>query len=321
MWAAAALCAIATVGFIGFGAEQLWQLHATDAALRSAIETGITLSALVGAVLLLAHFRQTRMLRDLLMLAALATVALTDFVFNALPAYHYETGIYGAGARMSLTTLSAGIFLAIAFAHGDREVHAGRRVLAIAVPFAFYWIALGELIDLVLGPVRDHGPSGAYGPVATTVSVICSLLLVVAAGGVGMRHRAGDRAAGLRGVAAVCRAGALLGQLALSIAPPDWVTPSDALRVAAYGLLVAAALRMYSRSQGQVARNAVSAERQRIARDLHDGLPGPGLHRRALRAPGARVRRRSPAGHRCPARARRISRPDRRPRGRACLQH
>ena len=111
---AAALCAIAVVGFVGFvgfGAEQLWQLHASDAALRSAIETGITLSALVSAVLLLAHFRQTRLLRDLLMLAALATVALTDFVFNALPAYHYQTGISGAGARMALTMLIAGIFL------------------------------------------------------------------------------------------------------------------------------------------------------------------------------------------------------------------
>jgi signal transduction histidine kinase len=272
LWAVAALCAIATVGFVGFGVEQLWQLHATDAVLRSAIETGITLSALVSAVLLLAHFRQTRLLRDLLMLAALATVALTDFVFNALPAYHYETGIYGAGARMALTTLIAGIFLAVAFAPGEREVQVGRRLAAIAVPAAFYWVALGELVDLIVGPVREQGPSGAYGPLATSVSVTCSVILVVAAGGFAVRHRDGDREAGLLGVAALCMAGAQLGKLALSVAPPDWVTPSDALRVVAYGLLLAAAVRMYSRSQDQVARNAVSAERLRIARDLHDGL-------------------------------------------------
>jgi signal transduction histidine kinase len=272
LWAVAALGAIATVGFAGYGAEQFWQLHTTDASLRSAIETGITLSALVSAVLLLAHFRRTRMLRDLLMLAALATVALTDFVFNALPAYHYETGIYGAGARMALTTLIAGIFLAVAFASGQREVQAGRRLAAIAVPAAFYWVALGELVDLIVGPVRDHGPSGAYGPVATSVSVICAVLLVVAAGGFAVRRRDGDREAGLLGVAALCLAGAQLGQLALNVAPPDWVTPSDALRVTAYVLLLGAAVRMYSRSQGQAARDAVSAERLRIARDLHDGL-------------------------------------------------
>jgi signal transduction histidine kinase len=272
LWAVAALGAIATVGFVGYGAEQLWQLHATDAALRSAVETGITLSALVSAVLLLAHFRQTRMLRDLLMLAALATVALTDFVFNALPAYHYETGIYGAGARMALITLIAGIFLAVAYAPGEREVQASRRLAAIAVPAAFYWIALGELVDLIAGPVREHGPSGAYGPLGTAVSVAGAILLVVAAAGLTMRHRDGDREAGLLGVAALCLAGAQLGQLALSVAPPTWVTPSDALRIIAYGLLLAAAVRMYSRSQGQVARDAVSAERLRIARDLHDGL-------------------------------------------------
>ena len=272
LWVVAAACAVATVGFVGYGAEQIWQLHATDAALRSAIETGITLSALVSAVLLLAHFRQTRLLRDLLLLAALATVALTDFIFNALPAYHYQTGIYGGGARMALTILIAGIFVAVAFAPADREVQAGRRLAAIAVPAAFYWVALGELVDLIAGPVREQGPSGVYGPLATSVSVTCCVVLLVSAGGFAIRHRDGDRAAGLLAAAAMCMAGAQLGKLGMGVAPPDWVTPSDALRVAGYGLLLATAVGMYRRSQDQVARNAVSAERLRIARDLHDGL-------------------------------------------------
>jgi signal transduction histidine kinase len=272
LWVVAAACAVAAVGFVGYGAEQLWQLHATDAALRSAIETGITLSALVSAVLLLAHFRQTRLLRDLLLLAALATVALTDFIFNALPAYHYQTGIYGAGARMALTILIAGIFVAVAFVPADREVETGRRLAAIAVPAAFYWVALGELVDLIAGPVRERGPSGAYGPLATSVSVTCCVVLLVSAFGFAMRHRDGDRAAGMLAAAAMCIAGAQLGKLGLGVAPPDWVTPSDALRVAGYGLLLATAVGMYRRSVDQVARDAVSAERLRIARDLHDGL-------------------------------------------------
>jgi signal transduction histidine kinase len=272
LWTVAALGVIATVGFIGFGAEQLWQVHATDAALRSAIETGVTLSALLSAALLLAHFRQTRLLRDLLLLAALATVALTDFIFNALPAYHYQTGIYGAGARMAMTILIAGIFLAVAFAPGDREVQASRRLAAIAVPAAFYWVALGELVDLIAGPVRESGPSGAYGPLATSVSVVCCILLLVSSGAFALRHRDGDRSAGLLAAAAVCIAGSQLGKLGLGVDPPNWVTPSDALRVAGYGLLLATSLSMYRRSQNQVARDAVSAERLRIARDLHDGL-------------------------------------------------
>jgi signal transduction histidine kinase len=272
LWVVAAVGTVAGVGFVGYGAEQLWQLHASDAALRSAIETGITLSALVSAVLLLAHFRKTRRLRDLLLLAALATFALTDFIFNALPAYGYETGIYGAGARMALTILIAGIFVAVAFAPGDREVRAGRRLAAIAVPAAFYWVALGELVDLIAGPVREQGPAGSYGPLATTISVTCCAVLLVSAGGFVMRYRDGDPFAGLLAATAACMAGAQLGKLGLGVAPPDWVTPSDALRVAGYGLLLAAAIGMYRRSQDQFARDAVSAERLRIARDLHDGL-------------------------------------------------
>jgi len=154
----------------------------------------------------------------------------------------------------------------------DRKVHAGRRLAAIAVPTAFYWVALAELINLVAGPVRAHSASAGYEAVAGVVSVASSVLLAFAAGGFAMRWRDGDREAGLLGAAALCLAGAQLGHLAVNIAPADWVTPSDALRVMAYGLLVAAAVRMYGRSQGQAARNAVSAERLRIARDLHDGL-------------------------------------------------
>jgi signal transduction histidine kinase len=193
LWVA---CAVATV-FVGYGAELLPQLHATDASVRSAIETGITLSALVSAVLLLAHFQQTRRMLNLLLLAALAAVTLTDFIFNALP---------------------------------------------------------------------------ANDPLTVSASVAYCVVLLVSALGFAVRHRDGDRAAGLLAAAAVCIAGARLGKLGLGVAPSDWVTPSDALRVAGYGLLLAAAVAMYRRSQDQQARDAASAERLRIARDLHDGL-------------------------------------------------
>ena len=273
---AAALCAMAVVGFVGFGAEQLWQVHASDTALRSAIETGITLSALVSAVLLLAHFRHTRRLRDLLLLAALATVALTDFVFNALPAYHYETGIYGAGARMALTTLIAGTFLAVAFAPGDREVQAGRRLAGIAV-------RAGRLF--LCGPWRARGPHrragaragpvGRLGPLASAISVACCILLLVSAAGFAVRHRDGDREAGLLAAAAVCVASAQLGLLTVSVAPPGLghavrCPPCQRLWPPAGGQRPEGVPGI--RSQEQMARKALAAERLRIAHDLHDGL-------------------------------------------------
>jgi signal transduction histidine kinase len=267
-----AAAAVAVVGFAGFGAERLWRLHTTDASLRSAIETGLTLSALVSAVLLLAHFRQTRLLRDLLLLAALSTAALTDFIFNALPAYHYETGIYGAGARMALTVLIAGIAVAVAFVPAQQRVTAGRRLAAIAVPAAFYWVALGELIDLIFGPVREHGSTAGYAPVSVVMALIAFALLVTSAVGFAARRERGDSEAGFLAAAAILMAGAQLSKLALPVVPPDWVMPADLLRIGAYGLLLAVSLRLYRKSQEQRARDAVSAERMRIARDLHDGL-------------------------------------------------
>lgn len=269
---AVALAGVAVIGFAGFGAERLWMLHTADASLRSAIETGITLSALVSAVLLLAHFRQTRLLRDLLLLAALSTASLTDFVFNALPAYHYQTGIYGAGARMAVTVLISGTFLAVAFGCGQQRVSAGRRLLTLALAAAFGWVAFGELVDLIVGPVRAQGPMGDYRLLGTAIALTAFMMLVASARGFVERRVRGDSEAGLLAAAALLIAGGQLSKLALPVVPPEWVTPADLLRIGAFGLLLAASVRLYRRSQSQMARDAITAERLRIARDLHDGL-------------------------------------------------
>jgi signal transduction histidine kinase len=56
----------------------------------------------------------------------------------------------------------------------------------------------------------------------------------------------------------------------------SWVTPGDALRAAAYGLLLVIVFRRALETKRELARSATSqaveAERERIARDLHDGL-------------------------------------------------
>ncbi len=92
-----ALIAIAVAAcFVGFGVPRLWSVHTAAATLRPSLETGIAAAAIVGVILLVARFRQTRLLRDLLLLTAFAAVALTDFVFHALPAYDLRTSGYGA---------------------------------------------------------------------------------------------------------------------------------------------------------------------------------------------------------------------------------
>lgn len=269
---AGAVAALAAVVFVGFGAEQLWHLHADDAAGRSALETTITLSALVATILLAAHFRRTRRLRDLFLVAALGVAALTDFIFNALPAYHYQTGLYGAGARMALAILIAVTFAAAAFVSARRVVLPGRHLGRLVFPAALCWLAFGEAIDMVAGPVRTVGAPGDFRPLSIAAGLTEFVLLTAATAGFLARRKQGDAGAGLLGVTALLIGGADLSKLALPVVQPTWVIPADALRLGAFALMLVLGIDLYRRSREQQAMDAVAAERQRIARDLHDGL-------------------------------------------------
>lgn len=263
----AAAAVFAAIAFPG-----VWRLHATNPSLRSAIETGLTLCAFVSALLLLAHFRQTRLLRDLLLLAGLVTAGMTTFVFNSLPGYGYQTGVYGAGARSALMVLVAGTFVAVAFAPADRRVEAGRRAAKLAVPAALAWVALGELVDVIAGPVPMHGPAGAFRVVAVVLAAAAFTGLLICAYGFVSRCQRGETESLLLASAALLLAVAQLGRLTMTVVPADWISVNDGLRAGTYALLLAVAVRRYRTSQAQKARDAISAERQRIARDLHDSL-------------------------------------------------
>lgn len=264
---AAAIAAVtATILFGG-----LWQLHAVDPSLRSALETGVSLCAVLSSVLLLANFRQTQLLRDLLLLAGMATAGLTSFVFNTLPEYGSKTSVYGAGARSALTVLVAGLFVAVAFVP-ERRVEAGRRLAAKSVGAAVSWVALGEAVDLLAGPVHPVGPAGDFRGISIMVMLVSFIWLVASVYGF-LGRSGGDRVtARLLATAASLLALAQIGRLTLAVLPQDWLTPSDGLRTGTYLVLLVVSLRLYRRAQTQRAREVLSGERQRIARDLHDGL-------------------------------------------------
>jgi signal transduction histidine kinase len=67
-------------------------------------------------------------------------------------------------------------------------------------------------------------------------------------------------------------ASAGLQGLAVPRQATDWVTPGDGLRLVAYGVLLGVALRRHAGMRRAVAAGALSEERTRLARDLHDGL-------------------------------------------------
>ena len=247
------LVAIAAAAcFVGYGVPRLWSVHTSAATVRPSLETGIAAAAIVGVILLVARFRQTRLLRDLLLLTAFAAVALTDFVFHALPAYDLRASGYGAGAGIAMMILAAGAFAAVSFAPAQQRVTMRpRRSLGVAALATVGWIALGELVEVADGVVFGHGPVGLDTPIWTVAALLCFVLLLVS--GIRFSHGCGtdDTEAKLLTGAAILLAGAELATLGTPVAPADWVAPTDALRAGAFAMLIAVSVLLYRQSLRQ----------------------------------------------------------------------
>jgi signal transduction histidine kinase len=274
--AARGLIATAVVALLAaalVAAELTWPLGIEASGLRSAIETAITLAALIGALLLRAHSQQTRQLRDLLLVVALAMVALTNFVFEALPAFdNVQTAGVTIVARLACSIILMGTLVAAAYARGGEEIPSSRSLPTTAVAVGVCIAAIGGLIGLVAGAGESTASAQAHGPVLTTLSLMSFSGLMVAGFGFARAAGDGDREAWLLAGASYLLALACLGCLANPTKLANSVTAVEPFRIVAYGLLFATAVRLYGTTRERVAQEAASAERVRIANDLHDGL-------------------------------------------------
>ena len=252
-------------------AELIWRPDVHAAGLRSAAETTITLAALVGAVMLRARYHQTRRFSDLLLVVALATAAVADFAFEALPALADDrTGTFGVGARVAYMMVLTSTLLVAAYAPGKWSVARGHRTLSRAVFAGISVIAIGELIDLVLGPGGRSGSAEVYENVLGALGFVSFLGLMAAGFGFASRAKGQDRESWLLAGACYLLAIASLQAVAQPLPAANWVTLAEPFRILAFVLLFVTAIRLTGGRHA--AQEAVSAERIRIANDLHDGL-------------------------------------------------
>jgi signal transduction histidine kinase len=252
-------------------AELMWRPDVHAAGLRSAAETTITLAALIGAVMLRSRFHQTRRFSDLLLVVALATAAVTEFAFEALPALADDrTGTFGVGAQVAYVMLVTSTLLVAAYAPSKWTVARGNRTLSRAVFAGISVIAIGELIDLVLGPGGRSGSAEVYEPVLGALGFVSFIGLLAAAFGFASRAKGQDRESWLLAGACYLLAIASLQAVAQPLPAANSVTLAEPFRILAFVVLLATAIRLYGGQRA--AQEAVSAERIRIANDLHDGL-------------------------------------------------
>ena len=154
----------------------------------------------------------------------------------------------------------------------------GRTAVLIGLA-AICTIATAELIGLLTGPgplVGTLRPSEAAAPAHNAFVLVAAIgssgALIVAGIAFGRRARRGELNAGLLACATFLLASACLASVSMPTVAAGWVTPRDGLRVLAYAAVMLAALRAHAQTSRDEARGAIEAERERIARDLHDGL-------------------------------------------------
>jgi len=273
--------AVATGGLaaIVVGLELVKPIHVASPSGRAALETLIALSAIFTARLLAANFRDSGRLPDLMLLCALGAVSLTDFAYCAVPAL--AAGVRpeaGGGARLSCALIVSAAFAAAALAPNRVVRYPGPRAIGGAILVGVGVVTLSELIERATGAhwnatLQDVGIRGAIGhPVALTVQLVAAAVLVVSALAFLRRARRGESRCGLVAGAAFLLAAARLQYLALPAVATDWITPREGLRIAAYALLLASAYWEYVLRRRARTLAAITSERERIARDLHDGL-------------------------------------------------
>lgn len=270
-WAAAVVAA----SMIMFGLPS--PIHVTAVGARAAIETLIASWALLAAAALLLSYRYRHQRGDLLLLTALAAVGLTDFVFLALPALTDSPLLgFGSALRVACETLAAVAFGAAAFTPAGTLAPSRSRALRVVGAAAVATIALWSLayfftrrsaLDATL-PQVGLGAAAQH-PVLLVEALFSGGILLVS--GVAFFVRP-ERDSHALAAASFLLAAARLQYLALPVVSQDWVTAREGLRLAAYALLLAVALHRNAQTRHEIAAEALVMERERIARDLHDGL-------------------------------------------------
>jgi signal transduction histidine kinase len=232
-----------------------------------------------------AAFHHSRQWADLTLWCAVAALLLADLAFGAAPAVTGRVGVEsGGGARLASDLVVALAFALAAFAPARTVARARTRVRTIARGWTM--VQARRIAPAPLGPVllailaaavtmtvaELLAPVSAAAPAALAVHATSAVVLLVSALAFLRRPGRGQTEGRLLAGAAFLFSGAMLHYLPVPEVATNWVTPREGLRLAGYALLLGAANHRYGKLRRQQAYQAISSERERIARDLHDGL-------------------------------------------------
>lgn len=253
--------------------------------LHLVLETTEGLIAMLVVYLLLERVRETRRLSDTLLVYALAVLGATNLLTTFGPA------LVGATAKGIATWgplytrfVGAAVLAVAALVPPTRRLggmHVGRFVLGIAAASVALGLLVGALVSPLLPDLAETlrpredllRPYLAGQPLVHVTQLASAGFFGVAMFGFLRRaEHTGDAFMSWMAASAALNAFARLNYFLFPSLYTAYVYSGDVLRLAAYLLLLIGATREIRSYWQRVADSAVSEERRKIARDLHDGL-------------------------------------------------
>ena len=286
----AVVCTVSALVFDGLFVGLVRLYHGFDVAYDSpAMHVGIDgFSALLGltiAFLAIGRLRRGRRLADLLLAVAFSLLAVESLFLLAVPILLAHDHVTRFAAWTSTgTALLEAVLLAAAALTSAVIPWPIRRVAPIVVAIAAALVALDVAVVTVLGsrlpiPIDARlSPVGMFPLLVGNSAVLASqgalvaLLALSAMGFVRKGAGSNDALAVWLGPGLIVAAFAAVNYVLFPSLYSDWVFSGDILRFAFYLLVLTGAgneIRAYWR---EALATAVVQERQRMARDLHDGL-------------------------------------------------
>jgi signal transduction histidine kinase len=253
--------------------------------LHVATETVAALVSLIAAAITHGRFRRTLQLRDLVLTASLAVLAVANLTFSAVPAIvELHRGAFGTWAAVVGRTLAAVLMSAAAVVDDRALRHPARSewrlfgvcataILAAGVSAALAADLLPVALPAGIAPESSDRPRVVGNPVVLAAQ-LCAVPMFAAAA-VGFARRADEAEDALLGWFAVGATFAAFSWLNYFLFPSvysDWFYSGDVLRLCFFASLLAGGVAELGRAQRGLAIAAVADERRRIGRELHDGM-------------------------------------------------
>ncbi len=254
-------------------------------ALHVAIETAVSLIALLAGFLIVVRLQRRTHLDEFVLGCSLAVLALSNLIFVTVPmlTWHRPGNQTVWSALLSLL-LGALLFAVAAFVPRRRLRRSG---LLLAVGAAGVTVALSVVVACVkafgpslpqlvvpaLPPGRPSLPDlPVDGRLLALEVLMAGLYSIAAVGFLARSQRHDDELFGWLAVGAVMAAASLVNYFLYPSQASQWVYSGDAFRLAFYVVLLVGSMREIWSYWRELSDAAVLEERRRIARDLHDGL-------------------------------------------------